>query len=194
MSSLGPLDSPRLDTPRLDGTRPPAESARVRWIIGGLTLTVMVAVLLVIVLGPGKHQHGTAPSALATLNVVLNGSAGVALVAGYLAIRQRRIELHRRCMLTAFGLSSLFLCSYLLHHARVGSVPFSGTGLIRTIYLSILFPHIVLAALIVPLALFTIYRGWTGKYAAHRRIARWTLPLWLYVSFSGVAIYYLLYW
>ncbi|MET0410324.1 MAG: DUF420 domain-containing protein [Polyangiaceae bacterium] len=184
MSSLTPLDPPRL----------PAESARVRWVIGGLTLTVMVAVLLVIVLGPGKHQHGATPSPLATLNVVLNGSAGVALVAGYLAIRSRRIELHRRCMLTAFGLSSLFLVSYLIHHARVGSVPFGGSGLIRTIYLSILFPHIVLAALIVPLALFTIYRGWTGKYAAHRRIARWTLPLWLYVSLSGVAIYYLLYW
>jgi putative membrane protein len=161
MSSPTPLETPRLDTPRL-----PAESARVRWVIGGLTLTVMVAVLLVIVLGPGKHQHGAAPSPLATLNVLLNGSAGVALVAGYLAIRQRRIALHRRCMLTAFGLSSLFLVTYLIHHARVGSVPFGGTGLIRTIYLSILFPHIVLAAVIVPLALFTIYRGWTGKYAA----------------------------
>jgi putative membrane protein len=189
MSSLTPLDPARLETPRL-----PAESARVRWVIGGLTLFVMVAVLLVIVLGPGKHQRGGAPSPLATLNVVLNGSAGVALVAGYLAIRSRRIELHRRCMLTAFGLSSLFLVSYLVHHARVGSVPFDGTGLIRTIYLSILFPHIVLAAVIVPLALFTIYRGWTGRYGEHRRIARWTLPLWLYVSLSGVAIYYLLYW
>lgn len=166
----------------------------MRWVIAGLTLTVIIAVLLVIVLGPGKHAQGSGPSALATLNVVLNGSAGLALVAGYFAIRWRRIELHRRCMLTAFGLSSLFLVSYLLHHAQVGSVPFAGTGLIRTIYLSILFPHIVLAAVIVPLALFTIYRGWTGNYAAHRRIARWTLPLWLYVSLSGVAIYCLLYW
>jgi putative membrane protein len=189
MSSPTPLDAPRLDPSRL-----PAESARVRWVIGGLTLTVMVAVLLVIVLGPGKHQHGAAPSALATLNVLLNGGAGVALVAGYLCVRQRRVELHRRCMLTAFGLSSLFLVSYLIHHARVGSIPFAGTGFIRTVYLSILVPHIVLAAVIVPLALFTIYRGWTGKVAAHRRVARWTLPLWLYVSLSGVAIYYLLYW
>jgi putative membrane protein len=178
----------------LDQQRLPAESARVRWIIGGLTVTVMLAVLLVIALGPGKHQRAAAPSALATLNVLLNAGAGIALIAGYVSIRQRRIEYHRRCMLTAFGLSSVFLVSYLVHHARVGSVPFAGTGLLKAIYLSILFPHIVLAAVIVPLALFTIYRGWTGNYAAHRRVARWTLPLWLYVSLSGVAIYYLLYW
>jgi putative membrane protein len=170
------------------------ESPRVRWVIAGLTVTVMLAVLLVIALGPGKHQRSASPSALATLNVLLNGGAGVALIAGYVSIRQRRIERHRRCMLVAFGLSSVFLVSYLVHHAQVGSVPFAGTGLLKTIYLAILFPHIVLAAVIVPLALFTIYRGWTGNFAAHRRVARWTLPLWLYVSLSGVAIYYLLYW
>jgi putative membrane protein len=184
VSTPTPLEEPRL----------PAESARVRWIIAALTLTVMVGVGLVIALGPGHHQRSAAPSPLATLNVLLNGSAGVALIAGYVSIRQRRIELHRRCMLTAFGLSSVFLVSYLIHHARVGSVPFAGSGLLKAIYLAILFPHIVLAALIVPLALFTIYRGWTGKYAAHRRVARWTLPLWLYVSLSGVAVYCLLYW
>jgi putative membrane protein len=96
-------------------------------------------------------------------------------------------------MLTAFGLSSVFLVSYLVHHARVGSVPFAGAGVLKAVYFAILFPHIVLAAMIVPLALFTIYRGWTGNYRAHRRVARWTFPIWLYVSLSGVAIYYLLY-
>lgn len=177
----------------VESQKGPIESATVRWVVAALSLVVMAAVLLVIALGPGQRAGGAGPSPLATLNVLLNAAAGVALVAGYVCVRRRRIDLHRRCMLTAFGLSSAFLVSYLAHHAQVGSVPFTGTGAIRVIYLAILVPHIVLAAVIVPLALFTIHRGWTNKVEAHRRIARWTLPLWLYVSVSGVAIYCLLY-
>ena len=97
-------------------------------------------------------------------------------------------------MLTAFGLSSAFLVSYVLHHARVGSVPFRGEGMLRAIYFTILLPHIVLAGVIVPLALFTLYRGWVGNIVAHRRIARVTFPLWLFVSASGVTVYFMLYY
>ena len=96
-------------------------------------------------------------------------------------------------MVTAFVLSSLFLVTYLLHHAQVGSVPFQHEGWIRGVYFAVLVPHVMLAVVIVPLALFTIYRGWTERIAEHRKIARWTLPLWLYVSVSGVAVYLMLY-
>ncbi len=96
-------------------------------------------------------------------------------------------------MVSAFALSSLFLVTYLLHHAQVGSVPFQKEGWIRGVYFAVLVPHVALAMVIVPLALFTIYRGWTGRIEKHRKIARWTLPLWLYVSVSGVAVYLMLY-
>jgi putative membrane protein len=96
-------------------------------------------------------------------------------------------------MLTAFGLSALFLVGYLVHHAQVGSVPFAGTGVVRTFYFALLVPHIALSAVVLPLALTTIWHGWHGNVPAHRRIARWTLPLWLYVSVSGVAVYWMLY-
>jgi putative membrane protein len=97
-------------------------------------------------------------------------------------------------MVTAFALSSVFLVTYLIHHSRAGSVEYAGVGWLRTVYFAILLPHIVLAAVIVPMALLSIYRGWTGKVAAHRKIARWTLPLWLYVSVSGVLVYGMLYY
>ncbi len=96
-------------------------------------------------------------------------------------------------MLTALALSIAFLVTYLLHHARVGSVPFRGTGLLRPIYFAILIPHVILAGLVVPLALFTLYRAYRGRFEAHRRIARYTFPIWLYVSVSGVVVYLLLY-
>jgi len=167
-----------------------------RRIIIGLSVFVCAAVAAVIALPPlleGSPTDGRHPSGLATLNAGLNACVAVALTVGWVAIKRGAREFHRRCMLLAFGLSSLFLVTYLLHHARVGSVPFQGEGWVRTIYYAILVPHIVLAAVIVPLALFTIYRGWTGRFALHRKIAKWTLPLWLYVAVSGVAIYLMLY-
>jgi uncharacterized membrane protein YozB (DUF420 family) len=118
---------------------------------------------------------------------------GLLLLAGFGFVRQRRLTAHRACMLAAFGLSSVFLVSYLIHHGQVGSVPFRGQGWLRTVYFSLLIPHIVLAAAILPLALFTIYRGWTARIDLHRKVARWTLPVWLFVSFSGVAVYLMLY-
>ncbi|HEY3234274.1 MAG TPA: DUF420 domain-containing protein, partial [Polyangiaceae bacterium] len=133
------------------------------------------------------------PTPLATLNAVLNAGSAVFLSTGYVFIRRRNVDAHRRCMLTAFVLSSAFLVSYLVHHSRVGSVPFRGTGPLRFIYFSILVPHVTLAIAIVPMALLTIYRGLTQRFALHRKIARWTLPIWLYVSISGVVVYLMLY-
>lgn len=169
------------------------ETPTVRWIIVALSVSVVLAVLVVMALAP-SGAAAAQPSLLAKLNVTLNASAGLFLLAGLGCVRSGNITWHRRCMLSAFGLSSAFLVSYVLHHARVGSVPFRGEGFWRPVYFGILVPHIVLAGVIVPLALFTLYRGWTGKIAAHRRIARVTFPLWLFVSTSGVAVYAMLYY
>lgn len=132
-------------------------------------------------------------SDLPTLNATLNALAAVLLSAGWLFIRSGRIEAHRRCMIAAFVTSSLFLVSYVVYHAQVGSKPFPGTGVLRTIYFSILVPHVVLAAAVLPLAILTLRRGLRRQDDLHRRIARWTLPLWLFVSVTGVAVYLMLY-
>jgi putative membrane protein len=169
------------------------ETTTVRRIILALSVGVLLLVAAVMVLSP-RGVAATQPSFLAKLNVSLNASAGLFLLAGFAFVRSGNVTWHRRCMLTAFGLSSAFLVSYVLHHAQVGSVPFRGEGILRPLYFGILIPHIVLAGVIVPLALFTLYRGWTGKIAAHRRVARVTFPLWLFVSASGVVVYAMLYY
>ena len=130
---------------------------------------------------------------LPAVNATLNALSGVLLLAGYLLIRARRIEAHRRCMLAAFATSALFLACYLVYHYEVGSVPFTRQGIVRPIYFSILITHVVLAAAVPPLALVTLSRGLQARYAKHRAIARWTLPIWLYVSVTGVLVYVLLY-
>jgi putative membrane protein len=133
------------------------------------------------------------PSPLATLNAVLNASASAFLVAGWLFIRRRQRERHRLCMLTAFALSVAFLIGYVVHHIQVGNVPFQGHGWARPVYFAILIPHIVLAATVVPLALVTLVRALRNRFDKHKKIARWTLPVWLYVSASGVVVYFMLY-
>jgi uncharacterized membrane protein YozB (DUF420 family) len=133
-------------------------------------------------------------SDLPALNAGLNSLSTVLLLAGYRNIRRSNIAAHRLCMLAAFATSTLFLISYLTYHAQVGSVPFQGRGWIRPLYFTILVTHIILAAAILPLALVTLYRAWRERFDRHRRIARWTLPLWLYVSVTGVVIYGMLYW
>jgi uncharacterized membrane protein YozB (DUF420 family) len=130
---------------------------------------------------------------LPAVNATLNAVAGVLLFIGFLLIRSRRIELHRRVMLAAFGTSSLFLIFYLIYHAQVGSVRFAREGVVRPIYFTILITHVVLAAAVLPLAIVTLTRGLNGRFPAHRAIARWTLPIWLYVSVTGVLVYVLLY-
>lgn len=130
---------------------------------------------------------------LPALNAVLNGLSAILLVYGWTLIRRRNIQAHRRVMTTAFGVSVAFLISYLIYHAQVGSVRFTGTGPIRTVYFAILLTHTILAAAVPFLAVISLRLGWKGEYARHRRIARWTLPIWLYVSVTGVVVYWMLY-
>ncbi len=130
---------------------------------------------------------------LPALNATLNGLAAILLVIGYVLIRRGRWRQHRAVMLCAFATSTLFLVSYVVYHANVGSHRFGGQGPIRIVYFSILITHVILAAAIVPLALVTLSRGLRARYDRHARIARWTLPLWLYVSVTGVVVYLMLY-
>lgn len=132
-------------------------------------------------------------SQLPSLNAALNALSAVLLVAGYLFIKSRNIKAHKRCMLAAFTSSILFLISYLFYHYQVGSIPFKGQGGIRVVYFSILLTHTVLATVVVPLALVTLFRAFKERFDAHRRIARWTFPIWLYVSVTGVIVYAMLY-
>lgn len=130
---------------------------------------------------------------LPTLNAALNTLSAVFLCAGYFYIRNKNRDAHRRCMVAALACSTLFLISYLTYHFQVGSVGFKGQGWIRPVYFSILITHTVLAAATVPLALVTLIRALRERFDAHRRIARWTFPIWLYVSVTGVVIYLMLY-
>jgi uncharacterized membrane protein YozB (DUF420 family) len=130
---------------------------------------------------------------LPAVNAALNATSGVLLLIGWSLIRARRIDLHRRVMIAAFITSSLFLVCYVIYHAQVGSVRFTRQGFVRPLYFSILITHVTLAALVLPLAIVTLSRGLKARYDRHRTIARWTLPIWLYVSVTGVLVYVLLY-
>ena len=132
-------------------------------------------------------------SDLPALNATLNGIAGLFLLSGYYFIRRRQIARHRASMIGAFATSTLFLISYVIYHANVGSRPFHGEGPIRIVYFTILISHIILAASVVPLALITLVRGLRRDDARHRRIAKFTWPIWMYVSVTGVLVYVLLY-
>jgi uncharacterized membrane protein YozB (DUF420 family) len=131
---------------------------------------------------------------LPALNALLNGASAVALLTGFWLIRRGRWRAHRAAMVTALLLSAAFLASYLVYHAAVGSVRFSGEGWVRRVYLSILLTHTVLAAAVPVLALWTLSRALRRRFARHAALARWTLPIWLYVSVTGVVIYWMLYW
>jgi len=130
---------------------------------------------------------------LPAVNAALNAISGVLLVAGYVLILNRRIDAHRRVMLAAFATSSLFLICYVIYHAQVGSVRFIRQGVVRPLYFGILITHVTLAAAVPPLAIITLSRGLKARFDRHKAIARWTLPIWLYVSVTGVLVYVLLY-
>jgi uncharacterized membrane protein YozB (DUF420 family) len=130
---------------------------------------------------------------LPAVNASLNALSGVLLLLGFTLIQRRRVELHRKVMIAAFATSSLFLICYVVYHAQVGSVPFPRQGFVRPLYFTILITHVILAATVPPLAIITLTRGLKGRYPQHRRIARWTFPIWLYVSVTGVLVYVLLY-
>ena len=132
-------------------------------------------------------------SDLPTVNATLNTISAILLIIGYVLIRQRKIAAHKNCMLAAFAVSVIFLISYVIYHANVGSKSFTQQGWVRPVYFTILISHILLAFAIVPLALRTLYLAWREKFDKHRRIAKITFPIWLYVSVTGVIIYLMLY-
>ncbi|MGA2299251.1 MAG: DUF420 domain-containing protein [Candidatus Acidiferrum sp.] len=129
----------------------------------------------------------------AALNATLNATSAILLAAGYVAIRSGKRDLHKKLMLSAFAVSTVFLVSYLVYHYRVGHVAFQGHGWIRPVYFALLLSHTLLAILIVPLILVTLRRAWLERFDKHRLIARWTLPLWFYVCVTGVIVYLMVY-
>ncbi len=130
---------------------------------------------------------------LPALNATLNAVSAMFLILGYFFIRTKQVNRHRAAMLAAFSTSILFLVSYLVYHYHVGSKPFPGQGWIRGFYFAILISHVVLAAVIGPLAIATLTLAWKERFQTHRRLARWTLPLWLYVSLTGIVVYLMIY-
>jgi uncharacterized membrane protein YozB (DUF420 family) len=141
----------------------------------------------------GLPEAGLTAADLPALNATLNATSAVLLVTGWWHIKHGHVQTHRRFMIAAFVASALFLLSYTIYHAQVGSKPFPGTGVARTIYFSILIPHVVLAAAVLPLAILTLRRGLVRSDARHRRIARVTFPLGRFVSITGVIVYLMLY-
>jgi putative membrane protein len=140
-----------------------------------------------------QAHHLSGIPILATVNASLNAIAAVSLAAGFYFIRRRQIAAHRVCMLSAFAVSVVFLVCYLTYHYQVGDVRFQGHGAVRPVYFTILISHIILAVLTVPLAIFTLARALRTRFDAHRRIARWTWPVWMYVSVTGVIVYLMVY-
>lgn len=163
--------------------------------IGVILLISTAAFLFLIWLLYFKETAETTASwveQLPALNALLNSASTCFIVAGLVAIKKREFVTHMKLMLTAFVTSSLFLVSYLLYHNFVGHTPFPGEGIIRPIYFTILISHIILSAFVVPLVLTSFYFAFSGKFKAHRKISRWTLPIWLYVSVTGVVVFFIL--
>jgi len=161
--------------------------------IGGVSLAVVGVVGYLLLGGKSQTEAGASVAALPLLNACLNATSAALLTAGWVFIRRRRVTAHKMCMVSALVVSTAFLVSYVTYHSLAGSRPFGGVGWIRAVYFPLLISHIVLAAVIVPLALTTVYRALRGDFARHRRIARFTLPIWLYVSVTGVLVYWMLY-
>lgn len=158
-------------------------------IVYSLTIVVVALVSFLIYFPQTLALGHLDVSMLPALNAFINGTCAVLLSAGYVFIRRRNFKAHKTMMLSAFLLSCLFLLSYVTYHSQAPATKFGGEGMIRMVYFTILLTHIVLAAVIVPLALFTITRSWRGEFSKHKKIARWTLPLWLYVTITGVVVY-----
>jgi putative membrane protein len=160
----------------------------VKWIIG----IVSVVVFCVVAALPKIHLEVKLPfnaHIFAAVNAAINTTVSVLLVLGYVLVRKKQFEAHKKVMLTAIILSALFLVSYIAHHLFAGETMFGGSGTIRIIYRILLFSHIILATIILPIVLFTAYQSLSGDYAKHKKVARYAFPLWLYVSITGVIVY-----
>ncbi len=154
-----------------------------------LSIAVPVIVLILMLLPERYNMFGAAPMSFPLFHGILNFLTAVLLIVGYFFMTAEKYVQHRNTMIAAFGLSVIFLVSYVLSKISNEPVPYGGEGLLRYIYFFILITHIVLSGIIVPLVLFTMYRGLTGQYSRHAKIARWTFPIWLYVAISGVMVF-----
>jgi putative membrane protein len=175
-----------------DPAPPARESDRRFFIFNALISATAVAVIAFVLLRGGPHSGHLDLHWVPEVNAVLNGLSAVCLVAGFVAIRRRAVAAHRLCMVSAFAFSCLFLVGYLGYHFVHGDTKFLGTGPIRTIYFSVLISHVLLSLTVVPLALTSFYFAFTRAFARHRRLNRVFLPIWLYVSVTGVLIFFLL--
>ncbi|MGB3074355.1 MAG: DUF420 domain-containing protein [Chitinophagales bacterium] len=164
----------------------------INWAIGIVSVMVPTLVLLLFYIKPPDLKVGFDLRILPALNASLNFCTAVLLLTGYYFIRNKKIRSHRLCMITAFCFSALFLVFYVIYHALTEPTSYGGQGMIRNIYFFILISHIVLAAAILPLILITLTRGLQERFDRHRKIARWTFPLWLYVAVTGVVVYLML--
>jgi putative membrane protein len=168
----------------------PVRSDRTFFIVNGIVSTAAVAFIAFILLRDKSPASGDQLSFLPAVNAVMNGLSASCLMLGYVAIRRRAVHVHRQLMILAFAFSAVFLVGYLTYHSVHGDTRFSGTGLERTAYLTMLASHIVLSITVVPAALTSFYFAFTGAFAKHRRLNRVFLPIWLYVSVTGVVIFF----
>ncbi len=158
-------------------------------IIVAISVTVPILVTILAYVSPPDIKTSFDFSILPLFHAILNGSVSVLLMCSFYFIKQKNIQAHRFCNLTALCFSAIFLVSYVTYHTFTEPTKYGGEGLMRSIYYFILLTHVVLAALILPLILFTFLRAFSGRFDAHRKLARWTFPLWLYVSVTGVIVY-----
>lgn len=164
----------------------------INWAIGIVSVAIPFVILLLFYIKPPDVKVGFDLRILPALNASLNFSTALLLLTGFYFIKNKNIRSHRLCMITAFCFSALFLVFYVIYHALTEPTSYGGQGMIRNVYFFILISHIILAAAILPLILITLTRGLQQKYDRHRRIARWTFPLWLYVAVTGVIVYLML--
>ncbi len=179
----------------MDAAEDPAVGLSGRPVFGKPYAWLVFAIVLVAVPVAGYMVRAqlTWTEAHPAINAMLNGTSAVFLATGWFAIRRRQIAFHRACMVSAFVASSVFLASYLARFATTGAHKYPGSGWDKTLYLVVLMTHMVLALVVLPMVLRALWLGWKGRWAAHRKLARWTWPIWMYVSLTGVAVYVLLY-
>ncbi len=169
------------------------QSDRSFWMFNVVVSTAAVAFLgWLLLLREGGGAAGADLAFMPAVNATLNATAATLLVCGLVAIRSGRRELHKRLMVSAFAASAVFLVGYVIYHYAHGDTPYTGEGPIRTVYFTVLITHVLLSIVMLPMILTTFYLAAKERFASHRKLARWTLPIWLYVSVTGVVIYFML--
>ena len=158
-------------------------------LIGGLSVAIPIVVALLMILPQNSRPEGVDVSFLPTFHAILNSLTALALLAGFAMVKRGNVKGHRLAMGSAFLLSGVFLSSYVIYHTYAPSTPYGGEGLMRTVYFTILISHILLAMVIVPMVLFSVFYGLTNQIVKHKRLSRFTFPVWLYVAITGVLVY-----